>query len=146
MLEIFRQLGIDSSFFVQLGVFIATLMLLSRIFFNPFLRLIENRYKRTTQDREAAQKLMQQAENKLQEYQRLMGEARAEAQKNFEQVLKDARQHETQALHQAREEAKKITQEAAQEAAQEAEKIREKLRADVKTLATELSEKLLLRH
>ena len=107
------QFGLDSTFFIELAIIAGLFVLLSNVYFKPFLKLFEARHKRTIEDREAAERLMTQAQFKLEEYKRLLTEERLASKNSFEQSLQEARKQESEILAQAREEAKKITQDAA---------------------------------
>jgi F-type H+-transporting ATPase subunit b len=143
--NIAQQLGIDSSLFVQLAIIIVVYFLLSAIFFKPFLKLIEARHKKTVEDREAADKLMHQAEAKFEEYKKRLADERTAAKKEYETAIEQARKEEALILAQAREEAKKITHEAADAVAKQHEELRRKLEVDVEGFARTISEKLISR-
>lgn len=145
MSGILGQLGLDRTFFYQFATFAVLFVFLGNIYFKSFLKLIESRHKRTIEDREAAEKLMAQAQSKFDEYKRRLAEERTSAKQEFERHLADARKEETAILANARNEAKKITQDAADSVQQQREQIRKQLDADVESLAKSVSEKLLLR-
>jgi len=139
------QLGLNYSFFIELAIFAVLFLVLSQVYFKPFQKLFEQRYKRTVEDREAAEKLLAQAQAKFDEYSRLLTEERIQAKKDYEQVLSDARKQETELIAQAREEAKKITQEAVESANRQREQLVKQLETDVNQLAQNVSERLLAR-
>lgn len=145
MNAILEQLGLDSTFFYQLAIFTVLFFLISKVYFKPFLKLIETRHKKTVEDREAAERLMEQAQARFDEYQRRLTEERAAARKEFEEVLNQAKKEENALLSHAREEAKKITQEAAESAAAQRDKLRRELEVDVESIAHNISERLLSR-
>jgi F-type H+-transporting ATPase subunit b len=142
---ILQQLGIDSTFFSQLGIFFVVFFVLSRFYFKPFLALFEARHKKTVQDREAAEKMMTDAQRKLEEYKAKLTEERAGARKQYDAILNEAKKEEANILSQARENAKKITQDAAEAVSAQREKLRTQLSDDVEQLAKTISEKLLSR-
>jgi F-type H+-transporting ATPase subunit b len=139
------QLGLDNTFFVQLGIVAALFFVLSKFYFKPFLKLFENRHKRTVEDREAAERLLSQADAKLDEYKRLLAEERIAAKRNYDAALAEARKQETELLTQARDEAKKITQEAAESMNRQRDQLKKQLDADVEVIAQTISERLLSR-
>src|SRR5262249_22730688 len=138
---ILEQLGLDQTFFIQFGIFAVFFFIVGNIYFKPFLRLFEMRHKKTVEDREAAEKLMQQAEGKLEEYKRRLQDERAAARKEFEAVLNQAKKEEAALIAHAREEAKKITQEAAESVVKQRDQLRQQLEKDVDALAHSISEK-----
>lgn len=145
MSALLDQFGLDNTFFVELGIFAVLFVLLSKIYFRPFLKLFEIRHKRTVEDREAAEKLLAQANSKLEEYKRLMTEERALAKKSYDAALAEAQKQEHEILSQAREEAKKIVQEAADSVSRQRDQLKKQLELDVEVLAQGISERLLSR-
>jgi F-type H+-transporting ATPase subunit b len=139
------QLGLDNSFFVELGIIFVLFLVLSNIYFKPFMKLFEARHKRTVEDKEAAERLMSQANSKLDEYKKLLAEERLNAKKDFEQALAEARKQESALLAEAREEAKKITQEAAESINRQRGQLKSQLESDVEAIAQNISERLLSR-
>lgn len=145
MSAILEQLGIDSTFFAELVIFFVVFTILSRFYFRPFLQLFEARHKKTVQDREAAEKMMIDAQQKLEEYKQRLGLERANAKKHYDTILEQAKKEEADIMARAREEAKKVTQEAAESVAAQREKLKAQLQNDVESLAQTISEKLLSR-
>ena len=139
------QLGLNYTFLIEFALFAALFLLLSEVYFKPFLKLFELRHKKTVEDREAAEKLMTQAQAKFDEYKRLLTEERVLSKKSFEATLQEARKQEAELLSQARDEAKKITQEAADSVNRQRDQIKKQLEADVTQLAQNISERLLAR-
>lgn len=140
-----HQLGLDNSFFVELGIFIALFLALSQLYFKPFMKLFDIRYKKTVQDREAAEQLMAQAQGKFEEYKRQLTEQKVEAKKHFELALAEARKEEFELLTEARNEAKKITQDAVDSVNSQREQLKKQLETDVEAIAHNISERLLSR-
>ncbi len=145
MSAILEQLGIDSTFFAELVIFFVVFTILSRFYFRPFLQLFEARHKKTVQDREAAEKMMIDAQQKLEEYKQRLSVERASAKKHYDTILEQAKKEEAEIMARAREEAKKVTQEAADSVSAQREKLKAQLQGDVESLAQTISEKLLSR-
>jgi F-type H+-transporting ATPase subunit b len=142
---ILEQLEINSTFFIQLAIFAVLYFILRAVYFRPFMALFEHRHQRTVADREAAEKLMAQANSKFDEYRDRLSQERQAARKDYELVLEKAKKEEASILAQAREEAKKITQEAAESISNQREKLKAELQVDVESMAKMISEKLLSR-
>lgn len=145
MSTILAQLGLDQTFFIQLVIFAVVFFILGPLYFKPFMKLFEARHQKTVADREAAEKLMAQAESKFEEYKRLLAEERANARKDYEAMLSDAKKEENEILSRARDEAKKITQDAAESASRQREQLKQQLDTDVESIAHKISETLLHR-
>jgi len=142
---ILEQLGLDQTFFIQLVLFAVIFFILRPIYFKPFLKLFEARHKRTVEDREAAERMMAQAEAQFAEYRERISQVRADARADLEAVLAEARKEEATILSQAREEAKKITQDAAESINKQRDQLKKDLQTDVEALAQGISERLLSR-
>lgn len=139
------QLGLDKTFFIELALFAVLFFILTPLYFQPFMKLFQARHKKTVEDKEAAEKLLSEANHKLEEYKRLLVEERTAAKKEYEAVLLEARKQEAQLLAEARDEAKKITQEAAESANRQRENLRRQLEVDAEGLAQNISDRLLSR-
>lgn len=139
------QLGIDHTFFIQLAIFTVVFVLLSQIYFKPFLKLFQARHQKTVQDREAAEKLMAQAESRFEEYKKRLADERLGARREYEAVIEQVKKDEAAALAAAREEAKKITQAAAESIGRQREELQKSLEADIERIAQQISERLLSR-
>jgi F-type H+-transporting ATPase subunit b len=142
---ILEQLGINKTFFYQLGIFAILFFLLSRTYFRPFLKLFEARHRRTVADREAADKLMIDAKTKLDQYKIRISQEREAARLAYEEALLAARKEESALLAKAREEAKEITHRVAESVIQQREQLRKQLESDADGLARVISERLLSR-
>ena len=143
MNTILEQLELDHTFFIEFAIFAVLFAVLSGGYFKPFMKLFEARHKRTVGDREAAEKLIAQAEAKFQEYRERLGEERIKAKKVYEEILNEAKKEEAAILATARNEAKKITQEAVESMAKQTDQVKKALQADVESLAKTISETLL---
>ena len=106
------------------------------------MKLFHARYERTVADRAEAERLMAEAQGKLEEYEKRLAQERLSMRKEFEEVLANARQEEASILAAAREEGKKITQEAAESVNQQRESLKRQLEVDVESIANQISEKL----
>jgi F0F1-type ATP synthase membrane subunit b/b' len=140
---ILTQLELDRTFFIQFATFSIVFLILSRIYFRPFLHLFEARHKRTIEDREAAERLMSQAQAKLDEYKTRLAEERAAARRDYEAVLNEAKKEEATILYLAREESRKITHEAAESVAKQHEQLKRQLEVDAESLARSIAERLV---
>ncbi len=146
MSGIIQQLGLDQTFFYQFGLVVITFLLVSQLYFKPFLKLHGARHKRLVEDKEAAESLMTQADAKFEEYKRVLSQERLAARKAFEDVIVDAKKHEHEILSAARAEAKRITQEALDAATKQKEEMQKQLESEVEGIAQKISDKLMVRH
>lgn len=143
--EIIEQLGLDHTFFVEFAIFAVLFLILSKLYFKPFMNLFEIRHKRLVEDREAAEKLMVEADAQFEQYKKRLADERTIAKKEYEAIIAEARREESNMLAKAREEAKKIQQEANDSIHHQREQLKKQLEADVEGLANGISERLLSR-
>jgi F-type H+-transporting ATPase subunit b len=139
---ILGQLGLDSTFYIQLAIFFIFFLIISQVYFKPFLKLFEARHKKVIEDKESAEKMMNQAEAKFEEYKRRMAEEKIAARKEYEDLITEARKEESTIVGEAKEEARKITQRSAEAISLQHEQLKKKLEGDVDRLAEMLCERL----
>ena len=145
MSSLLQQLELNSTLFIQLIVFIVVFVVLSNLYFRPFQRLLEARHKRLVEDREAAEKLMSQADAQFEEYRARLAAERATARAEYERLIAQAKKEESEILSQARVEAKKITQEALDAAQAQQGQAKKQLEQEIETLAQAVVESLLMK-
>lgn len=145
MAAILEQLELNATFFYQFVLFAVVFVFLTKVYFRPFLKLIELRHRRTVEDRESAEKLAAQAEARLQEYQQKLAEIRAQLRAESDAILGQAKAKESELLGAARDEAKRLTQEAIASVEEQKVALRSQITKDVDSLAGLVSEKLLAR-
>ena len=102
-----RQLGIDSSFFIQFGIFIFIFLWLRYVYFGPYLELILKREKASDGMSESAAKMEQEAVLAEKESDAAMAAARKSAATEKDKILNAARAAAATDVAKAREQAKK---------------------------------------
>ena len=132
---ILQQLGLNQTFFIQFGIILAVFVVVSNVLFKPAGNLIRLRHKKMVEDREAAERLVKEANEKLEEYKARLSEERTKARAEYEAVLSQAKKEETEILNQARGEAKRLTQEAIDSIAAQKDKVARQLEVDVESMA-----------
>ena len=142
---ILEQLEVNSTFFIELALFAALFFILPTFFFRPFQRLIEARHQKTVEDREKAEKLILQANEKLEEYRTKIHAERARVQADLEKALGEAKEQETALLGAARNEAKKISQSTLESLQAQSVALKRSLETDVEGLAHQISDLLMKR-
>lgn len=134
---------LNATLFVELGLFIFLFIVLSKIFFKPFQELFEIRYKKTIEDKAAAESMVTTAETKLNEYQARLKSAREKARQHIEEIVQTAQKKEAELFSSARSEAKKVTQETMTMVQKEKEMLSAQLKTEVETSAKQIAERLL---
>lgn len=143
MSEILAQLTLDQTYFYELALFFIVFVFLTLFFFNPFLKHLETRYARTTEDKETANKLMGEFSERMKHYEASMKEAHRQSQEVIQKALQEAKARENAILFEAREEARKKVQETHQALSQEKSLIRAQVKSELEQLVTSVTNKLL---
>lgn len=143
MSEILEQLELNDTFFIQFALFATLFVLLTQIYFKPFLKLFELRHKKMVADKQSAERLIEQADARFAEYTKKLSEERLLARQEYEALLVATKAEEAAILSQAREEAKKITKEAAESVALQREELKRQLEVDIESIAQSISKTLL---
>lgn len=138
-----QQLGIDSSFFPQLVLFIFVFIWLRFFFFAPFLRLITKRENQSEGLSEEAQKLQEESATLEAQYQDALTAARKKAFAEREVALAAARKLGADQISVAREEAKVKLDQARAAAAKSSEAELAGLKAQVGPISGMLVDKLM---
>ncbi len=143
MAAILGQLGIDHTFYIQLGIFFVLFLVIPNLFFKPFQKLIEERHQKTSADADKAGQLVAQANAKMEEYKTRLNEERNRIRAEMEKTLAVTKAEEAEILGAARSEAKKITQDALESIQSQATQLKRSLEADVEGIALQITETLL---
>lgn len=142
---ILEQFELDGTFFVQLALFAVFFAVLGPLYFQPFLKLFQARHQRTVADREAANQMMVQATEKLEEHRRRMQAERVSARQEFDAMIAEAKKQEAEIMSRARAEAKQIQTETLESIQKDRSQIENQLRGEIDAMARQLSEDLLAR-
>lgn len=140
---ILDQLGLDQTFFIQFGIFAIVFLYLPNVFFRPFQKLIETRHQKTVEDREKAEELVRQADQKFEEYRQRISQERAKARGEMDRMIAQVKAEEATLLNQARTEAKSITQSTLEKIQGQSAQLKRSLEADVEGLALQITDILL---
>lgn len=143
---IIEQLGLNQTFFWQLGALFVLFLVLSQFFFKPFLKLIEAREKALIEDKAKAEALIKTSQEQARQYEEKLMAAKKELRGDYEKMLSEAKKEEAEIISKAREESKKITQEVNASIAKQSEQLRGQLEGEVERLANKLSEELISRN
>ena len=132
--DLLNQLGINSSFLLQFVVFILAYGVLSRFLFKPYLKILEQREKRTLGGQTEVKSLLEEEEkvyrtykNKLQDLQQQISaffqKAEHSAKQNCEEKLQTAHKKRQQQLADLQEKLKKQLGEEETKTEEEAQKL-----------------------
>ena len=91
--------------FIQALIFFSVLVALTQLVFKPVLAILEERRRRMSGDREEARELVERAQQRIQQYEAQIDQAKTEAKAIKADILKEAGKREREILNAAREEA-----------------------------------------
>jgi len=140
MLEIppdFRVLLIEATIFVVLWI------VLSRLWFGPVTRLIHERNARSAGALERARAIHAEAEALRARHAAAIEEARAEAHRDMEEIIRGAQAEQRKVIGDARDEAHRVLTEARGRIAEEVAAARQELRSQAEAIANEVARKIL---
>lgn len=137
-----HQLGIDSTFFTQLLIFLGIFLWLQIVFFKPYLALVQKREGQSGGLSDEAAKLEEAADRAEKEYKEAFSAARKRVMAERERILGDARKGASDLLASARLQSKTKLEKARETATQSSNSELASLKSQVGGLAQMLVEKL----
>jgi F-type H+-transporting ATPase subunit b len=137
------MIDIDSTVFVQFGIFIFMALVSTQLLFKPYLRMREERDAGMEGARKDAENLSAEADAKLADYESKIASARARAQDERRKIRADAAEHLQTITTEARDAAHKAMEAATSKVATDTAKARDELMPKADALATEIVSKLL---
>lgn len=136
-------IDIDSTVFVQFGLFLLLLLVANKLLFQPYLQLRERRKAGIEGARAEAERMTAQADSKLADYEKQLASARNRANEEGRKVRAEAAANEKTTTDAARSSAQKSIDEATAKMRAEAEAARLQLLPQANTLAKQIASKLL---
>ncbi len=134
---------VDSTYLIQLGIFLLVFLLLRPLLFRPVIRLIEARRTATLGMQENAEKLDQEAQVLNKDVEAKLAEVSSQASLERAKLVEQARLKERELLTKAREDSAGVVEQAKQDAAVQADQVRESLRQEMAGLVDSVAAKVL---
>lgn len=135
----------DKSIFSVIVVFIILYIALNRVLFQPLLRIVEERAKRTDGVMAESAKTLERYMALFSQYEQSIRTARSESYRLQEQRHAEAVQQGTERIRQARREAERMLEEAKQELQAQVEQAKTALATDATATAALISQMILQR-
>lgn len=136
------QLGLNSTFWWQFGIFFVAFLVLPRIFFMPFHRLIVEREERTQKDMEKAVVLREQTQKMWADYRAAVGSRRQALRQALENQLSDVKKTDDAYLNKVREEVRKEILVHAASLDSQTQALQRSLEADVESYALQVADQI----
>jgi F-type H+-transporting ATPase subunit b len=139
------MISLDYSLVYQIVLFLVLWFILGRVLFRPYLRLLEDRERRTTGAQHDAVDLEREGARLRAQYEEKIAQAQAAGYTAKEAILQEARQQRERVLSQARDEASAMLEGVRREVESQMQKERQLAAAEARTIAQEMVSKILAR-
>ena len=133
----------DYTFLLEIVLFVALWLVLKRLWFDPALRVIRERAARSEGAIAEARAVQADAERLRSEHAGALDQARGEAQREMQEMMRTAETEQKRLLDDARNDARRTLGDARVRIAEEVEDARRTLRAEAETIAQEVVRKVL---
>jgi F-type H+-transporting ATPase subunit b len=140
------MISLDYSVIYQIVLFLVVLVVLSKVLFRPYLILLDERERKTTEAQHDLGELEREAARLRAQYEDKIAQAQAAGDAAREAILQEARQQREAILNQARQEAMSILEGVRRELASQMQKERQLAATEVRTIAQEMASKILGRN
>ncbi len=138
-------IALDYTLFIQLIIFLVFMVIMKKIYFNPYLDAFQERENTVKALTEEANKNNQQAQIILEEVEKLLNKAKEESKKILEQAHQETNQIVADILRKAQEEAEKEIQEAKKDIDRVVEIEMKALDTTINKVAEKIANKILLK-
>lgn len=128
---------------VQIALFLGLWILLKRLWFDPALRVIAERERRSHGSVAEANRLQAEAERLRREHDAAIAEAKGEAQRDVQDLLRQADTAQRALIDEATAEAQRIATEMRERVANEVATARKSLQAEIDVIAREVAKATL---
>ena len=137
------KIYLDVTFFIQVGIFLFLLLVLSRLFFKPLLEMYDRREKLISDPAASAQRLARDAEEKKNDYRARLGAGIAQAADLKAAAAREAGATEKEILQGARAENETFLAGARGELAAAKDRALDDLRGQAEAFSTQLVQTIL---
>lgn len=133
----------DYTFVLQVLIFVVFWVLMKRLWIDPALRVLHQRSRRSEGALREAERLQAKAEQLRADQAAALGDARAEAQREMQEIVRAAETEQQRLIEEARAEAQRTIGEVRARIAEEMAAARQGLRAQAREIAAEVARKVL---
>ncbi len=145
-MEIIQQLGINSTVYSQFALFLFTFIILNQLVFKNYLAAFEAREQRTKGGEELAVELHEETKEIYNKYESKAREINSEVNDIFSQFRAEATKQYEQIVSSARNESNKTIEEARAKILLETKKAESQLQQEVPAIANAITQKLLAKN
>lgn len=137
------MISLDYSILYQIVLFVVLWLIVSRVLFRPYLKLLEERERKTTGAEHDSVDLEHEAARLRAQYEEQIAQAQAAGYAAKEAIVQQGRLQKEKLVSQAREEASKTLERVRQEVAGEVQKEGQLAAAEARAIAREMVSKVL---
>jgi F-type H+-transporting ATPase subunit b len=137
------MLALDASLVYQIVLFVALWLILKRLWFDPAMAVVKERARRSEGALAEARTVREEAERMRREHAAALAEARAEAQREVQEIMRAAEQEQRRLVDEANASAQKTLTEVRARVAEDVDAARQSLRADVDAIARQIAHAVL---
>ncbi len=142
-MDILKQLGLNLTFFIQVGIFLATYFLATRLIFRPFYQAMAKREELTVGSKESAESLKTEIGELEQKYQVKAREVATKVHSTFEAARSEAgKEHAKRVLDARKDGEAKLTQ-ARTDVAKTKQELRNELQNSISGLSQAVAAKMM---
>src|SRR5688572_3748488 len=137
------MISLDYSVVYQIILFLVLWIILRKILFQPYLRLLEERERKTTGAQHDSLELEHESARLRAQYEEKIAQAKAAGYASKEAILQEVRRERERILTQAREEAMKLLEGMRREVESQMQKERQLAAVEARIIAQEMVSKIL---
>ncbi len=137
------MVSLNYTILIQMAIFIALVLVMNKVLYQPFFRLMDERKRAVDGNLEEAKRLNQEAEKLLSQYEERLVEARQKAIRMVNEAKVRAVEEQREALAEVRREFEQTLTQLKAQLEREKEEARKKLRDTASFLAVLIAEKIL---
>jgi F-type H+-transporting ATPase subunit b len=140
---ILLSLGVNSTFWIQLSIFVVMFFFLKKVVFDPYFKAFEKRQEKTTGSQNEAEMLYAQTRELQALYQRKARNINADIKAIFDKIRGDANREQDTIISQAKEKSKLDSEKTREKIQGEFNKAREALIKEAPILGEAINNKLI---
>jgi len=137
------MIELNLTMIIQLAIVLTLMVILSQIFFKPFLGILQERKNRVERDENGAREFQQRTEELMERYREAIAAAQAQGAAIREEIRKESLAKEMEILGKAMKEANRLIQEMKMKISEEMGAARVGLQFQAQNLSHEIAEKVL---
>src|SRR3989338_9354152 len=128
---------------IQAGLFLGILFVLNKLVFAPFLKIIEERRRKTIETFKNAEQVSHQTQNISLEYEKKIKDHKDHLRKKMDETRRELEKEQAEKLHKTKTELLKNMQEKHQKIKETVVQVEKELSQDIKGLSSEIVQKFL---